>query len=170
MRALLLLPAFAAGSLAGALVSCGPSASELEFAAAHPVVEARLAVSGRLTLTGSLATAREGGINLRLVERWSGRVLLQRIYDLADPLWDRRDDEQGLYFALTPEFELDARPPVRAPVVLEAVYLPPGVAVEPAPDDERVSVAWRADGEERDLVLHVAVDLAGGGPARIEER
>lgn len=170
MRALLLLPALAAGSMTGALLSCGPSAGEIEFAASHPVVEGPLAVSGRLTLTGSLASAREGGINLRLVESWSGRVLLQRVYDLGDPLWDRRDEEQGLYFALTPEFALDARPPVRAPIALEAVHLPPGIAVEPSADDERVSVVWTPGVRERDLVLHVAVDLASGHPGDVDDR
>ena len=121
----------AAGALVVLLAACGRSGDGAEFSAEHPVVEGRLASIGRLTLTGALADAREGGVNLRLVEAWSGRVLLQRVYDLGDPLWDRRGEWQSLYYAVGPGFELDARPPVRAPLVLEAIHLPPGVAVEP---------------------------------------
>lgn len=154
-----------ASALVVALAACGPSEGGAEFSAQHPVVEAPLASIGRLTLTGSLADAREGGVNLRIVEAWSGRVLLQRVYDLGDPLWDRREVSQALYYAIGPGFELDAAAPVRAPLALEVIHLPPGVAVEPRPGFERVSVAFTPDGVERDLVLHAAAAVAGAEPA-----
>ncbi|MBI5361839.1 MAG: hypothetical protein HZA53_01590 [Planctomycetes bacterium] len=160
----------AAGLLAGALASCAPGGDAAENHADHPIVQGRLAVLGRLTLTGALADAREGGVNLRIVEAWSGRVLLQRVYDLGDPLWDRRDSSQALYYAIGPGFEFDARPPVRGPLVLEVIHLPPGVAIEPKPAFERVAVAWEPDGAERDLVLHGAAAVAGAEPATDEPR
>src|SRR5437868_3720868 len=89
------------------------------------VVSEELRFVGRVVLEGALAHAREGGICVRLVEQDTGRVVLQRIYDIGDPAWDRRAERQALYFSLTPADAFDAEPPVHAPIVLEAFQLAP---------------------------------------------
>ncbi len=114
-----------------------------------------LSATGRIELSGALARTRDGGVALRLVEQDSGRVLLQRIYDLGDPLWTRRDDGQSLYFALGPEHEFDSHAPAHAPLVLEAIHLPATGSGEPQANDPRVSIAVEARSSERELSLRV---------------
>lgn len=162
MRSSLRRAAFAALLLAFA--SCGRSGQPPADLVPGPVVEAPLRCSGRLILSGSLAAAREGGMLVRLVEQATGRVLLQRIYDLGDPLWDRREAEQALYFGLDPDFAFDAAPPIHAPLVVEAVHLPPGVAAEPGASDERVAVVADVGARDLQLALHGAAAVAGAHP------
>jgi len=123
--------------------------------------QGELRVAGQLALTGGLAQVREGGLCLRLSEKGSGRVLLQRIYDLGDPLWDRRDEHQALYFALGAEHAFDATPPILAPLEFAAVYLEPGVT-RPAGDIEpRVTLAYAGPVTDARLTLHASSELAG---------
>ncbi|MBK7875052.1 MAG: hypothetical protein IPJ77_04755 [Planctomycetes bacterium] len=140
---------------------CGGSSQPPRGGALGPTVQAPLRFAGRLSLSGSLAGAREGGVLVRLVEQATGRVVLRRIYDLGDPLWDRRAAEQSLYFALTPDSAFDAEPPVHAPIVLEAVHLPAGVAAEPSAADERVVVLAEPGVLDVELRLHGAAEVAG---------
>jgi len=126
-----------------------------------PLVTEPLAVSGRLTLSGGLADSDAGAIVVRLVEQGTGRVLLQRTYDLADPLWDRRDVSQLLYFALDARDELAAGTPVHAPLVLEAVHVSAGRGVLARQDDFRVGVALARPARELELELRGDAVVAG---------
>lgn len=130
------------------------------------IVREELRFVGRLVLEGALGRAHDGGICVRLVEGDTGRVLLQRVYDLGDPSWDRWSDRQALYFALTPADAFDAEAPVRAPIVLEAFHLPPGtnpgdaeLAGEPSDRVREQAVPGRGDVE---LVLSSAASVASG--------
>lgn len=144
-----------------ALAACGRSVEPTAAGGSGPIVTAPLEFTGRLVLDGSFAASREGGVLVRLVEQTTGRIVLQRIYDLGDPAWDRRDREQALYFALDPDCAFDARPPVRAPLLVEAVHLPPGIAAEPSAADERVAVVAEPGARDLDLLLHGAAEVAG---------
>jgi len=138
--------------------------------ASGPVITEPLSVSGRLTLSGGLARIDGGGVVLRLVEQGTGRVLLQRTYDLADPIWDRRDVAQCVYFAL------DARDgvtttSVHAPLVLEAIYVATRSGVLVRDGDERVSVALTRPAHELELELQSDAVVAGADtPGRAAPR
>ena len=126
-----------------------------------PVVTEPLAVSGRLTLAGGLADSDAGAIVVRLVEQATRRVLLQRTYDLADPLWDRREASQVLYFALDARDGVASSAPVHAPLVLEAVHVSAGRGVLARQDDTRVSVALARPARELELELRGEAVVAG---------
>lgn len=123
---------------------------------------------GRLVLEGALARAKDGGICVRLVEGDTGRVLLQRVYELGDPTWDRRAERQALYFALTPADAFDAEPPVRAPIVLEAFHLPPGTnpgdAVLAGEPSDHVRERAEPGAGDVELVLSTGAAVASGAP------
>lgn len=151
---------------------CSRTSSESSTASAArgPLVTGPLSAAGRIELSGALARARDGGVAVRLVEQESGRVLLQRIYDLGDPLWTRRDDGQSLYFSLGPEHEFDAQAPAHAPLVLEAVHLPATGSGEPQANDSRVSLAVGARSSESELSLRVDGAVAASEPSRPPSR
>lgn len=143
-----------------ALLACTRD-DALPPAALGPVITEPLAVAGRLTLSGGLAKADGGGVVLRLVEQATGRVLLQRTYDLADPLWDRREGSQGVYFALDARDAVAAAAPVHAPLVFEAAYVATRSGVLLRPDDTRVSVALAQPARELELELQSEAIVAG---------
>jgi hypothetical protein len=156
--ACLALASFAPASFALLACSREPSAVTEPLG---PVVTEPLAVSGRLTLAGGLADSDAGAIVVRLVEQATGRVLLQRTYDLADPLWDRREVSQVLYFALDARDGVASGAPVHAPLVLEAVHVSAGRGVLARQDDTRVAVALARPARELELELRGEAVVAG---------
>lgn len=153
------------GALACAALAC--SRTEPAPRPAHgPLITAPLATAGRLTLTGVLSDAAEGAVVVQLVETHSGRVLLRRTYDLADPAWDRRHMSQALYFAIDERDALDVEPPVHAPLVCEAAYVQPSRAALPGPDGPRVSATFERLTSELDLELHSEAAVAGATTPR----
>jgi hypothetical protein len=135
--------------------ACDPDAS---------VVAAPLRLRGQLSVTGLHDPEAEGGVLLRLVEQESGRVLLRRVYDLGDPAWQRSEGRCFLYYSLSPEFAFDAEAPIRAPLVVEALHLPPGVAAVPQPFAARAGRSVDLDGSEVDLALPIPAAVASGRP------
>lgn len=146
----------------GVAASCGhPSGkSQAQHAVAlGPRIEGPFRASGRLEVCGALAQPADGGVVLRLVEQGTGRVVLQRTYDLRDPAWDRRAGCASLYWTLGDAHVFDGTEPVHEPLVLEAVELPASRPADPRPDDPRVSVAVgaRTSGLELSLVSDATV-------------